>query len=134
MLNHFEPQRFVLEYDHAAITASTTVKLFQVPAGRKFVVERAKYINPTGLVGDATNAFKGEVKNGATLVASLFNTDTDDVPAGASLAADTFVEGTLAATAADRWFDADEIVSLVLTEDGTATLPAGRLVIEGRLY
>lgn len=132
MLNHFEPQRLVLSYDHDAVTANTTVKLFQVPAGRKFVVERAKYVNPTGLVGDITNAFAGTVQNAATVMATLFNTDTD--AGGATLAADTFVDGTLSATAADRWLDADEVLSLVLTETGTATLPAGRLVIEGRLY
>lgn len=133
MLNHYEPQRLVLSYDHDALTATTTVKLFQVPAGRKFVVEKAKYINPTGLVGDATNAFMGEVKNGATVVATLFNTDTGDA-GGATLAVDTFVEGALSATLANRWFVGDDVLSLVLTEDGVATLPAGRLVIEGRLY
>lgn len=128
-----ERERVVLSYDHAALTANTTVKLWKCPAGRSFVLERASYINPTGLAADATNTFKGEVMNGATLMASLFNTDSDDDPAGASLAADTFVEGSLTATVADRWLAADEVVSVVFTEEGTATLPAGRLVLEGYL-
>lgn len=130
--DHFEQERIVLTYDHAQATATTTVKLWKIPAGRKFVVERVSYINPTGLVGDNTNAFAGTLQNGADVMATLFNTDTD--AGGASLAADTFVEGTLHATPANRWADAADVISLVLTETGTATLPPGRLVIEGRLY
>lgn len=133
-LNDPDNERVVLTYDHAALTATTTTKLWKVPAGRKFKVERASYINPTGLVGDPTNAFMGEVKNGSTVVATLFNTDTDDNPAGATLAVDTFVEGSLSATATALWLAASDVLSVVFTEDGTATLPAGRLVIEGRLY
>lgn len=125
-------ERMVMSFDHAALTATTTSKLWKCPAGRSFVVERVSYINPTGLAGDGTNAFAGEVKNGSTVMATLFNTDTGDA-GGASLAADTFVEGTLSATAANQWLAAGDVISLVLTEDGTATLPAGRLVIEGRL-
>lgn len=132
-LNDPDTERVVMTFDHAALTATTTTKLWKVPTGRRFKVERASYINPTGLVGDGTNAFMGEVKNGSTVVATLFNTDTGDA-GGASLAADTFVEGTLSATAANLWLAAGDILSAVLTEDGTATLPAGRLVIEGRLY
>ena len=120
-----------MTFDHAALSATTTTKLWQCPAGRQFVLERASYINPTGLVGDGTNAFMGEVKNGSTVMATLFNTDTGDA-GGASLAVDTFVEGTLG-TGAEVWLDAADVLSVVFTEDGTATLPAGRLVIEGRL-
>lgn len=131
--NELYSDRWTLGYDHGALTATTTVKLYKVPAGRTLRLDRATYINPTGLAADNTNAFKGEIKNSTTLVASLFNTDGNDDPAGAALAADTFVEGTLAASA-DCVFAAGEIVSVVFTEDGDATLPAGHLVLEGRLF
>ena len=130
---YFEAERMTMSYDHGALTGDTTVKLWKCPAGRKFKLERASYINPTGLVGDATDAFAGYVKKGATVMATLFNTDTGDA-GGASLAADTFVEGALSATPADLWLDAADIISFLADEDGTQTLPAGRLVLEGYLY
>lgn len=122
-----------MAYDHVQVTATTTVKLWKVPTARKFVLERASYINVTGLATDATDAFRGELRNGSVVMATLFNTDTDDVPAGASVAANTFVEATLSSTASELWLAAADIISLVLTEDGTATLPAGRVIFEGYL-
>ncbi len=129
--NKYE-ERMVLSFDHPSVTDTTTWKVWKCPAGRKFVVERASYINPTGLAADGTNAFLGEVRNGATVMSTLFNTDSGDT-GGASLAADTFVEGTPSATATALWLAAGDVISLVVTEDAAATLPAGRLVIEGRL-
>ena len=127
-------ERMVLSFDHAALTGTTTVKLWKCPAGRQFVVERASYINPTGLVEDPANNFAGALKNGSTVMATLFNTDSDLTPdPGATLAVDTFVEGALSATATARWLAAGDVISFVATETGTATLPVGRLVIEGRL-
>lgn len=122
----FERERVVLTFDHPQVTGDTTYKIWQAP--RPFVVVDVRYINPTGLVGDNTNAFAGFLKNGSNVVATLFNTDTNDSPAGASLAADTWVEGTISATYARG--DADDVLSLLLDEDGAATLPAGRLVVE----
>lgn len=130
--NHKYEERMVLSFDHPQVTASTTWKVWKCPAGRTFVVERASYINPTGLAADGINAFLGEVKNGATVMATLFNTDSGDA-GGAALAANTFVEGALSATAAEKWLDAAETVDLTVTLEGVQTLPAGRLVIEGRL-
>ena len=120
--------RFAISYDHASLTQTTTVKLHK--ASRRMKIEAVRYINPTGLAADNTNAFKCEIKNGSTLVASVFNTDGNDDPAGEALAADTFVSGTL--VDADSLLAADDVLSVVFTEDGTATLPAGRLVIEAR--
>lgn len=130
--NLFERERVVITFDHAQATATTVSKLWKVPAGKKFQLERASYINPTGLAGDAANAFTGAIKNGADVMATLFNTETDN--GGAALAADTFVEGTLHATPTNQWADAGDVVDLTLTEVGTATLPAGRVVLEGYLY
>lgn len=118
---------------HGQVTTDTTIKFYKVPVGKKLLITRASYINPTGLAGDGTNAFAGYIKNGSTVVATLFNTDTGDT-GGASLAADTFVEGTLSATPASLWFAAGDVVSLVLDEDATSTLEAGLLDIEGYLY
>jgi hypothetical protein len=125
-------EKVMLSFDHPQVTATTTWKVWKCPTGRTFVLDRASYINPTGLAGDGTNAFNGDVKNGSTVMATLFNTDTGDA-GGAALAANTFVEGTLSATVANKWLQAADIVSLVVTLEGTQTLPAGRIVLEGRL-
>lgn len=130
--NPNEPLRFdSFEFDHPQITDTTTYKFAPpVPTGQKFRVTRAAYHNVTGLAGDGTNAFAGTIQNAAVVMASLFNTDTGDA-GGASLAADTWVEGTLSATDASRVLAAGEALTLVLTEDGAATLPAGRVRVEG---
>ena len=116
--------------DHAALTATTTVKLFTVPTGKTLRIDRVWYCNPTGLAGAAGNAFKGEVKNGSTVINTMFNTDTG--AGGASLAADTPGFGTNSATDASLVLAAGDVLTLVFTETGTATLPAGSLFIEGR--
>lgn len=131
--DHFERERVTISYDHASAASTSTFKFFKVPAGRKLKIERVSYINPTGLAGSATDAFVGTVQKGATVMATLFNTETDN--GGATLTADTFVEGALSATAANQWGDAADVISFVATEVGsTATLPAGRVVLEGYLY
>lgn len=132
--NLFESERVTLSFDHAALTDDLTVKLYKVPAGRSLRVDRISYVNPTGLAADNTNAFSLAVKNGSVVISLVFNTDGNDVVAGASLAADTFVEGTLSATDSERVLVAGDILSAFFDEDGAATLPVGRLVIEGRLF
>lgn len=127
-------ERIAMSFDHAALTADTTVKLYKIPAGRRLRVERCSYINPTGLTIDPTNAFALQLKNGATIVASIANTDTDDVPAGVAIPVDTFIEGVLSTTVANTWLAAADTLSILFDEDGAATLPAGRLVVEGYLY
>ncbi len=56
------------------------------------------------------------------VVATLFDTDADD---GAALGADATVSATLSATDANLVIDVDDELWLVLTEEGSATLPAG---------
>lgn len=59
--------------------------------------------------------------------------DTDSDGAGTNtLVADSPVSLTLSATATNLIFDADEHVYFVAEENGTATLPIGRMVVEGR--
>lgn len=114
--------------DHPEVTGDTEIKFFN--ATRPFRVTRAYYINPTGLAEDTTNVFAGKIRNGTTVVATLFDTDSDNAGTN-TLAADTLVEGTLSATDANRVLAAGDWASLLLDEGGTATLPAGRAVIEG---
>lgn len=130
--NELFQEYWTTTHEHAALTATTTVKLWTVPAGKKLRIDRVWYNNPTGLAGHGTDAFMLEIKNGATVVNTVFNTDTGDA-GGASLDADTPTTGTPSATDANLVLSADDVLTAVFTEDGTATLPAGRLVIEGRL-
>lgn len=62
------------------------------------------------------------------IVASGVNTDGDN--GGAALAADAFVALTLSATDANLVLAADDELVFVAAEGGTATLPAGRMVVE----
>ncbi len=132
--DNFERERVTIAFDHGAITADATQGFYKVASGQKLLVTRASYINWTGLTGDNTNAFAGQVKQGSVVVATLFNTDTNDATPGVSLAANTFVEGTLSSTAEDLWIDEGEVLSFLADEDGDSTLPAGRLIVEGYLY
>lgn len=124
-------ERITLTYDHAQLTGDLTTKLYDVPSGRKLKVERVRYINPTGLAEDASNYFAISVKNGSTVVAGPLSTDS----AGAgtnSIAADTFTAITVA-TDGSEVLDAGDVLSVLFDETGTATLPAGRVVIDALL-
>lgn len=133
--NRAEAEPFRLVFPHGQLTADTTLQMYQVATDRHLEVTRVQYLNPTGLTEDAANNFAGDVMNDAVVVAALFNTDSNlDPDTGASLAVDTFVDGVLAADLTERWLTGDEILSLVFTETGDATLPPGHLVVEGYLY
>lgn len=123
--NNFLQEQVVFTYDHAQLTANTEVSLFK--CSRKFRLDRVRYVNPTGLAADATDFFNLQLNNGTTLMA---NWSTEDGEEGA-LTADTFVDFTNAADA-NLVADAGDVLSIEFEEDGTATLPPGRLQIEGR--
>jgi len=116
-----------MTFDHAtAVDADRTDKLWKVP--RAFRLERVSYVNPTGLANHAANFFVLKLTKGATVAAS-WSTETGEE---GTLTADTFVDFTLSATDADLVFAADDEMKLFLDEAaGTATLPAGRITIEG---
>lgn len=117
--------------DHAVISATTTVKLYTVPAGKTLRIDRVWYNNPTGLAGAAGAGYKAEVKLGTTVACTLLNTDTS--AGGATLAADTPAFGTNSGTSANMVAAAATSVTVVFTKTGaSANLPAGTLVIEGR--
>lgn len=123
-------EKFAFPFSHGSTTATTTIKVWRAPANRPFVIDRITYINVTGLAEDTANNFAGAIKNDGNLVADLFNTDSDlDPDTGASLAANTWVEP---ATLTNRRVEGGDDITLVLTETGTATLPAGSGLIEGR--
>ncbi len=114
-----------LARDHESVTSDTTVALFK--ARKRTRIERVDYYSQVGLAEDATNAFAVSVKNGATVVADGVNTDSDGAGSN-SLAAATFVTLTNGA-AADRILAAGDVLSALLDESGTATLPAGTFVV-----
>jgi hypothetical protein len=125
----FKPSKaseLVLVADHAEVTADTTIKLYKVPTARKLRVRKVEYVNPTGLAADGSNYFVVAAKNGSTVIASKSS-------AAAEFAADTVTELTQSATDSDMVLDADEELSLSLDETGTATLPAGKLIVHAWL-
>ena len=116
---------FVLSYDHGSVTADTTIKLFKLR--KRFIIDKVQLINVTGLTQDASNFFNVKVLIAAVLAAN-WSTETGEE---GTLTANTFKEmSNAAATARVGALDAE--ISLVLDETGTATLPAGRIQIEGR--
>lgn len=123
-------EKLVLVCEHEQVTGDTTLKVWQVPPGRKLSVDRVLYVNPTGLAEHADNHFTISLKNGATVVATT-TTDADAAGADNSIAANTFVELDLDESV--RLFEAGDDLDLLLDEGGTATLPAGKLLVECRL-
>lgn len=127
--NKVEQERITIPFDHVSVTADLTVKLWDIPTGRKFRLERVLYNNVTGLAQDGTNFFDIQILKGATVMA---NHSTETGQEG-TLTADTPVELVLSSTDANLVADAADVISLFLEEGGTATLPAGVFVLEGRL-
>lgn len=131
-IDQFRAERVTLQYDFAqSADADITYRLFEVPAGRRFVMERA-YVNlPAGLAEHSANWVDFQIKNGSTVVA---NWSTDSDLAGTnSIVANTPKTLTPNADPATKAFAAGEFVDFVANEDGTTTIPAGRVVVEGYL-
>ncbi len=116
-------ERLTFAIDHPSLTATTTLKFGKV--SRPFVVTKAYYNNPTGLAQSGSNSFAIALKNGATVIATGVDTASTAVVAG------TTVDMTLTATTANRLLETDAELSVVFTETGAATLPVGRIVVEG---
>lgn len=131
--NQFLRERFAFPFAHGELTADTTLQVFKAP--RRCVVEKIEYVNETGLVADNTNAFKLSMLNagddalGTTVVALVFNTDGNDDPVGASIAAATITDAVTPGTEAERTLEAGEVLVAVFDEDGTATLPPGTIIV-----
>ena len=122
--NEFLQERIAVPFDHAALSATSTDKFYQVPAGRKARVVSVKYINKTGLAQNGANSFALQLKNGSTVMADGVDTATT------AITADTFTALTLSSTFANLLMAAGDVLSAVATKTGTQTLPAGRWVVE----
>lgn len=121
--------RVSIPLDVASHAATTTVHFHKVPAFvAGFVLESVDYINPTGLTGDASNAFDIEVKDGSTSMAKYSTLSS----AQGTITADTFTTVPLSVTPANLQAAPSDVLALVLTLHGTQTLPAGRIVLHGR--
>ena len=127
--DRYRSEKITLSLDPASTAASTSVKLYTVPAGRKLRVTRVFYNNPTGLAGNAGNFYTIQVLN-AALQAFSWSTST---AAQGTLTADTPVELVKNATDANAVLPAGTVLSYAQTLTGAATLPAGRVVIEADL-
>lgn len=122
-----EPKTISL--DHASTAATLSTKVWKVPAGRSFRINRVFYVNPTGLAANVSNFFVIAALN-AALTAYSWSTST----AGqGSLVANTPVELVASGTPANLVLPAGTELSFALTLTGAATLPAGRVVLEGDL-
>ena len=123
--NSVMQESFVLSYDHAQLTANTAIKLFK--PSRAFRIDAVRYVNVTGLAADVTDFFDVQVLIEAAVSANWL-TETGEE---GTIAANTWVDATDGA-AADMVGAADDEIILNFVEGGTATLPAGRVQIEGR--
>ena len=124
-------ERVEFPFDHPQITASHTWKAYKIPGNRAFRLDGVEYINETGLAAAAGNGYVLALDDGATVAATIANTNSST--GGASITANTFIDGVLSATDANRLFQPGDVVSLAATLTGAATLPPGRIVLRGRL-
>lgn len=112
-----------ISFDHPQITATTTWKFGKQRFPTK--VKAVRYFSLAGLATHADNWFTGVLKNGSTVISSIFDTDTT----GAAITAATTADGALEA-APDTTLAAGDELSLVATMGGTATLPYGRVEVD----
>lgn len=124
-----EPFQFTREHPETA--ASLVVKVLDPT--RRGRVTSVRYVNPTGLAENATNAFSGTMRKGSDTFATIFNTDSDGAGTN-TLAANAWVAGVIDADTTLSTFAAGDDVDLVLTLAGTQTLPPGAVVIEGYYF
>lgn len=131
-IDRYRAERVTLQYDFASSAdADISARLYEVPAGRTFVMERA-YVNlPAGLAENAANWVDFQIKNAAVVVAN-WSTDLD-LAGTNTIAANTPKTLTPNADPATKAFAAGEFVDFLANEDGTTTIPAGRVVVEGYL-
>lgn len=131
-IDKYRGERVTLQYDFAqSADADISARLYEVPAGRKFTMERA-YVNlPAGLAEHSSNWCDFQIKNAAVVVAN-WSTDAD-LAGTNSIVANTPKVLTPNADPATKTFAGGEFVDFLANEDGTTTIPAGRVVVEGYL-
>lgn len=116
-------QKDLTFYQYCPSTAATaTLHVFKARVPCR--VTRVEYVSVTGLVTDAANYFTGVLKNGATTVCSVFNTNATG---GAAIAANTVSTPAVSTVASATNLEAGDTLDLVMTKTGTQTLPDGHL-------
>lgn len=124
-----EQEPFEFENPLISISATTTFKLAKPK--RAYVVTGVQYLSLAGLAEDTTNWFTLALKVGANVVCALADTDSDAAGADNSIAANTWIDGTLVTTAGYLNGAADDEITLVATKGGTQTLPVGLIRVRG---
>lgn len=130
--NETYQERVTLVYQQAALTADTTAVVYEVPAGRSFRVDRVRYYNATGLAEHASDYFAISAKNGSTVVAGPLSTDSAGAGDNGIVAA-TWTDVAVVTAAGANVLAAAAVLTVLFDETGTATLPAGVVVIDGYL-
>lgn len=117
---------------NASTAATLTEKLgWSIPVGFAYRIDRVMYNNPTGLAADASNYFTIALKGVTSgIVYASWSTQTSGQGA---LPVDIPVTLVLNTTDANLVAAAGEFLQATYTKTGTQTLPAGALIIEGRL-
>ena len=128
--NKYLQEFFAKDFAHAQVTTDTTLDLFDVPAGRTFVIDRVLYVNPTGLAASDTDYVTVKVLNNATVAASW---STKTTGGNGALVAGTQVKPVLSTTASDINIASGVKCKLFLDVTGAPTVPAGNIRVEGRL-
>lgn len=119
---------FQIHLDNASLAADTTVVL-DTPV-RRFRVVQGRYYNATGLAEDVTNFFNIKVLLGAVIAAN-WSTETGQE---GTIAAATTVTLSAPSDISDAAAVGGTVLSVLYDETGTATLPAGRLVLDCEYY
>jgi hypothetical protein len=113
---------------HAEATATVTIPIDQPRSDfGPWRVDLVRYVNPTGLAEDAADYFELELLVDGEPAASW----STEVGEEGSIAAGTWVDLTLGEVI-DRVGQTGERLDLRLTKNGSATLPPGRVQVEGR--
>lgn len=112
--------------EHDQATATTEVALFKNRSDRHLLIRALRYYNATGLAAHASDFFAITVEDAAgTKVYGTWSTEDGEE---GTIAAGAYVDLVLGD---DLVVAPDEEVVLQLTETGTATLPAGAVIIDG---
>jgi len=124
--NLYLQERVLISHPHGQKTAPAFEAIFKPVSD--FLVTKIRYVSESGLVADATNFFALSVRNNDT-AAVLANWSTEVGEEG-TISSESFAD--FVSTAASHVVAKDETLIFNFVEGGTATLPPGRLQIEGR--
>lgn len=119
-----------LTFDHDQLTADAASKVWKNHPTLSFRVDKAYYVNPTGLAAHGTDYVIIALKNGATQI-TKWSTLTG---AEGTIAADTYVTLTNSSTESELILAPGDVLTLDIDAHGSPTLPPGRVVLHGRYF